>query len=249
MRIITLNTWAGREKNAFLDFLKNNEADIFCFQEVFRGSDEKTQPLLAAFKGADVNLYKNIAASLPGHSGLFTPLIGESYGLAMFVKNNVSITESGHVLLHENDQYTPESAHISDHTRRLQWVKIKDGDREVCVFNVHGYWTREGVDTKHSLIQSDKIKHFLSLSSAPKILCGDFNLMPQTKSIRMFSENPAPLANLPLIHNIEHSRTDLCNFPKKFLVDYIFTSPDIAAKRFAVLPDVVSDHAPLLMEF
>jgi endonuclease/exonuclease/phosphatase family metal-dependent hydrolase len=249
MKIITLNTWGGRKKSAFLDFLKNNEADIFCFQEVFRGSDEKTEPLLAGSKDANINLYKDIATSLPNHIGIFTPLIGESYGLAMFIKNDIPIAESGHIVLHENNHYTIESARVSDHTRKLQWMKIKDGDRELCVSNVHGYWTAEGVDTKHSLIQSEKIRQFLSNSSLPTILCGDFNLMPQTKSIQIFSEDPTPLTNLPLVYNIEHTRTDLCGFPKKFLVDYIFTSPDIIAKRFAVLPDVVSDHAPLLMEF
>ena len=44
MKLITLNTWAGREKEAFDGFLKEHmaETDIFCFQEMFNNYDGAT---------------------------------------------------------------------------------------------------------------------------------------------------------------------------------------------------------------
>ena len=38
-------------------------------------------------------------------------------------------------------------------------------------------------------------------------------------------------------------------FRTELFADYILVSPDIVVKHFQVLPDEVSDHAPLLVEF
>jgi endonuclease/exonuclease/phosphatase family metal-dependent hydrolase len=49
-------------------------------------------------------------------------------------------------------------------------------------------------------------------------------------------------------HGIETTRTEFYTGEDKH-ADYIFVSPEIFVEKFAVLPDVVSDHAPLSLEF
>lgn len=54
--------------------------------------------------------------------------------------------------------------------------------------------------------------------------------------------------NLVKEYKVTSTRTSYYPKQEKF-ADYIFTSPDVAVKSFAVLQDEVSDHSPLLVEF
>jgi endonuclease/exonuclease/phosphatase family metal-dependent hydrolase len=78
-----------------------------------------------------------------------------------------------------------------------------------------------------------------------KILCGDFNLMPDTQSLQIIAEG---MNNLIATYKITSTRTNYYPKEEKF-ADYIFTSPDIKVNQFAVLRDEVSDHAPLMIDF
>ena len=77
------------------------------------------------------------------------------------------------------------------------------------------------------------------------ILAGDFNLNPDTQSIKMIEE--FSLKNLIKEFSITDTRTSFYKKENRF-ADYIFVSPDICVKNFKVLPDEVSDHAPLYLE-
>ena len=78
------------------------------------------------------------------------------------------------------------------------------------------------------------------------MLCGDFNLLPDTESLRMLES--AGLRNLVVECGVTSTRTSLYARPEPF-ADYVFVSDGIAVRDFHVLPDVVSDHTPLLLEF
>lgn len=79
----------------------------------------------------------------------------------------------------------------------------------------------------------------------PKILCGDFNLRPDTTSISTLKEG---MNDLIRRHGITSTRTQLYDKPEKY-ADYIFTSPEINVIDFNVWDDVVSDHNPLSLKF
>ena len=112
--------------------------------------------------------------------------------------------------------------------------------------NVHGLWNGRGkTDTEDRLSQSSKIKEFMSTVAARKILCGDFNLKPDTQSLKMLSED---MQNLIEMHQVTSTRTSFYPKAERF-ADYIFTSKDVSVNHFEVLKDEVSDHAPLLVEF
>jgi endonuclease/exonuclease/phosphatase family metal-dependent hydrolase len=78
-----------------------------------------------------------------------------------------------------------------------------------------------------------------------KMLCGDFNLRPDTQSLELLEHD---MLNLIKSHKVTSTRTSLYPKDEKF-ADYIFVSKDITVNQFNVLQHEVSDHAPLLLEF
>ncbi len=81
--------------------------------------------------------------------------------------------------------------------------------------------------------------------NCPQVLCGDFNLTPDTKSIEILEEG---MVNHIKHNNITNTRSSFYEKEIRF-ADYILTSPDIHVGEFAVLPDEVSDHLALQMQF
>jgi endonuclease/exonuclease/phosphatase family metal-dependent hydrolase len=100
-------------------------------------------------------------------------------------------------------------------------------------------------DSLERIARSQKIREFMDTVRAPKILCGDFNLRPDTESVKILEMG---MSNLIQMNNIVSTRTPLYEKDEKF-ANYIFTSPEITVVSFKVLNDEVSDHSPLLLEF
>lgn len=100
-------------------------------------------------------------------------------------------------------------------------------------------------DTPERLEQSDNILKFLDSYKFGKILCGDFNLNPGTKSISMLEKG---MVNLIKKYNIQNTRSNL-HTRKDKLADYILVSRDVEVLDFKVMEDQVSDHLPLFLEF
>jgi endonuclease/exonuclease/phosphatase family metal-dependent hydrolase len=128
----------------------------------------------------------------------------------------------------------------------LQWIKCNIEEELYAIINVHGLWNGKGkTDTEERIAQSTRIKEFMRTFNTRKILCGDFNLKPDTESLKMLAND---MNNLIASHHVTSTRTSFYPKEEKF-ADYIFTSKDIAVKKFEVLKDEVSDHAPLLLDF
>ena len=104
-------------------------------------------------------------------------------------------------------------------------------------------------DTPERLEQSRRVREVLEKHAGPSLLCGDFNLLPETESVAILDKG---MCNLVRDHRVKSTRTPLYrhyeNPDEPNFADYILTSPDLKVKRFQVLPDIVSDHAPLYAE-
>ena len=76
-------------------------------------------------------------------------------------------------------------------------------------------------------------------------MTGDFNLLPNTKSLTMLEEK---LLNLIKKYEITSTRSVIHNKPDKY-ADYTLVSSDVVVESFSV-PDVtVSDHLPMEIVF
>lgn len=239
MKLISLNLWGGRIYQPLVKFLKEHrDVDIFCFQEVYNNAEKISDE----FK-ARPNLLAELRELLPEHTAFFRPSIKDVYGIGIFVKKEIPVSEEGEFYIYENPNY---SGHSGNHSRNLQWIKFKANGKDYSIMNVHGLWTGKGkTDTPERIEQSRKIKEIVSSFDGSKVLCGDFNLLPDTESIKMLEED---MINLIKKHDIKSTRSYHYTKPEKF-ADYIFVSPNVKVKKFEVLQEPVSDHLPLMLEF
>ena len=131
--------------------------------------------------------------------------------------------------------------------RNLQYISFVSRGNNFLICNFHGLWNGiNKLDSEDRIKQSENIIKFLNdRSEFSKVLCGDFNLLPDTKSIRMFEE--AGLRNLIREFGVTSTRTSFYTKLVKF-AGYVFISNEVRLKDFKVLPDEVSDHSPLLIE-
>lgn len=240
MKLITLNTWGGRVPEKLLRFFGDNQdIDIFCLQEIYNGA--KTERMDKEFLNDSFNLYSDIKNVLTNHVGYFRPHIEDWYGLAIFVKRNIELQREGDITIHDIE-YTGGG----NHPRNLHYIEFKHKGIKTTVANVHGLWNGKGkTDTQERLLQSQKIKDFIDSTDGNKILCGDFNLRPDTQSVKMLEHG---MRNLIKEYSIESTRTSLYTKPEKH-ADYVFVSPDLEVLNFRVLSEEVSDHAALYLEF
>jgi len=138
-----------------------------------------------------------------------------------------------------------------DFKKNLLWAIFRSEGKERLVATVHGIWVKDSrEDTPERLQQSEIIKDLLGKYKNNKILCGDLNLLPNTKSIKMLEDG---LTNLVKEYGIQTTRTQLkkhMNQDKEAeeFADYMFTSPDIKVKDFKIMPEEVSDHFALMVE-
>lgn len=253
MKLISLNIWGGRVHDPLLQFIETNgkDVDIFCFQEVYRTATDKRMA-----GDAYANIYGEIAAILPDHQGHFTA--GEhnwaesgttdfqlEFGLAMFVRSSLEKKSNDHLFVHKHLGAQRSEIGYSA-ARPLQYVTIQCGSRELTVANFHGLHNGLGKeDSDERLAQAQKVKEFLDQAPGETILCGDFNLLPDTESMKIME---AGMRNLIIENGITSTRSSIYKKESKF-ADYMLVSSGIHVIDFKVLPDEVSDHLPLVLEF
>jgi endonuclease/exonuclease/phosphatase family metal-dependent hydrolase len=128
----------------------------------------------------------------------------------------------------------------------MQWVECESNNQTYSILNVHGLWNGRGKsDTPDRIAQSMRIRHFMDTINTPKILCGDFNLRPNTQSMHIIEEG---MTNLITANKVRSTRTSYYKKSEKF-ADYILTSPEIKINQFEVMSEEVSDHAALYLDF
>jgi len=250
MKIITLNAWGGRVTEPLKEFLlQNQDVDIFCLQEIFHNAEDKeiSELLSGDTKNLVRDLYQTTQGLLPTHNSFFTPVFEDYYGLAIFIKKNIVLKDNGEVLLYENRNFPDLKDPDKDHTRKMQWIRFTQNGSEYCVMNIHGHWDISGkLDTNNRILQSNRVRLFTEKlpRDIKKIMCGDFNLRPETKSMDILEEG---MINLIKTNNVISTRTSLYKKEDR-LADYILISPNIKPKDFKVVSNGVSDHSALFLE-
>ena len=242
MKIITLNTWGGQAgREGILSFFnEHKDVDIFCLQEIYHKSDN----LKHEYKKAMLDIFSDIQNVLTEHVGYFRPSIkyvGKEYGIALFINKGIEVLDEGEELIYFVSDYISGG----NHSRNLQYARFLKDEKEYTVINVHGLWNGKGkTDTEDRIKQSTIIKECVESAKGLKILCGDFNLRPDTQSISILEKG---MRNLIKEYGITSTRTEFYDKPEKY-ADYVFLSPEIEVKEFKVLPEQVSDHAALFLE-
>jgi endonuclease/exonuclease/phosphatase family metal-dependent hydrolase len=232
MRVIFFNIWHGKIWDGLKEFIKKEsvKTDIFCFVEVDPDLQVKLQTILPKF-------------NYVFHRGIKTDYLGGiREGRSIFVNKDIPVSGSKKVSLYKESKVDAGG---------LLVAKLNFNGKDIQVGAVHGK-ARPGtkLDTPIRINQSKIIIDYFESVSGPKIIGGDFNLNPDTKSIRMFEE--VGYKNLIQDFGIKNTRNELSwkqfNNIQNF-ADYVFVSPEIKVKSFEVPYIEVSDHLPLILDF
>lgn len=225
MKIIFLNVWHGQIREGLADFLRAHvsDTDVFCFQEASPEFRALCRELLPGFEERNER----------------KPESGEDFfEQSTYVRPGIAILSSESLLQEDRECGLALSVTLS-----------VDG-KTVTICNVHGIaQPGEKLDNPGRLKQSRDIIESLEKKEGYKIVGGDFNLMPETESVQMFSEK----GYKDLIKNcrIGNTRNRLSweMYPQstQYYSDYAFIGSDLEVKEFSVPYNEISDHLPLIL--
>ena len=244
MKLITLNIWGGKLFEPLMDFFKKHakDTDIFCLQEVFNNPPNIKSKVQ---QDAKEDVYRDISEILKEFDGYFAPTQDGEESLAMFVKKNLGVTKVDEEFVYRWKN-AMENNDSSTFGVNVQYAKFVKDNKKYMICNLHGHWTPKFKgDNPARLEQSYNLKKLLDNFKGVKVLCGDFNLAPDTESMAILESS---MRNLIKEYKINSTRSHYYTSGVKF-ADYIMLSPEVQIKKFEVIQNVVSDHLPLLLEF
>lgn len=224
MRLTFLNTWHGKLYEELRQYVQDTrqKTDVFCFQEAHVDDQSAYDDLLGDY------------------AKYYNEKVQPDLEIAnvIYVRKDIEVIGSGTLI--------DEGSYIGF----ANYVVIKQGDSETSVCNVHGI-PRPGhkLDTPERLEQSKIIlDHFAHDEHV--VIGGDFNLLPETKSVTLFEERG--YRNLISEYDIPTTRNHIAldsypDNPQEY-ADYAFTSPAVRVVDFVVPSDIISDHQPLELE-
>ncbi len=247
VRLVSLNIWGGNLGQPLLEFFKahQNRVDIFCLQEVWDHQNASVEVLQKAPEGTQVDILSRITEVLPGFQVRFSPAQDNAEGLAIFSKRDIPVEKHGEIFVFRSkDSMVGNDGRTLG--RNLQYIQFILNGQMYTVCHFHGLWTGEGkLDTPPRIKQSQKIISFLkNVQGSKKILCGDFNLLPNTQSLSILEDG---MRNLIKEYGITSTRSHYYTKQSSF-ADYILVSSDVRVMSFKTLPFNVSDHLPLYIE-
>ncbi len=256
MKLISLNIWGGKVFAPLMKFIEAHAAntDIFCFQEVFHSSSGPKES-----HGARMNVLDEIIKRLPDFSWYFLPaqdhyVFGDIVdfdivvGKAIFVRNTIDIESEGSEAIYRETTQDFEKTNIP---ANLHYLRFFIGDKKITICNFHGMaFPGNKLDTPQRILQSEKLREFLDGERGAKILCGDFNLLPNDKSVALLEEK---MTDLIKKFDIRETRGKLSLYygtpMAQHFADLMFVSPDVRVLNFAVPDAGVSDHMPMILDF
>jgi endonuclease/exonuclease/phosphatase family metal-dependent hydrolase len=249
MKLISLNIWGGQVLNPLKTFISlHKDTDIFCFQEVYKTENPKDfVKVIMNAPNSQSDIYYQIQDILTSHNGYFAAT-QNTYGLSIFIKKTIQVSNVGDVFV-----YKWKDAMINNDPategKNLEYVEFNKNNKDFMVCSFHGLWTgKDKKDSEDRILQSENVKKFLDSKKAAKIIVGDFNLNPDTKSVSILEQN---MKNLIKEYKITSTRSRL--YDRFELGDrhanYAFVSNGVKVLDFKALQDEVSDHLPLYLEF
>lgn len=260
MRLVDLNIGIKLDNNdKVISFLKEKNADIITLQEVMRGIEETVYDRY--------NNSKIIKESLKDthHHSFFGPLwvadkhikngtITKDFGGMAEQGNEIisryPIIEASNHFFHKNYQIFIDTTDFrkTDHARAVVVAIVEINNQKLRLLNIHGIWNEGKIGDERTIKECEYLLSLIEDNTIPTIIVGDFNLDPQSKSIKILNKK---LTNLIEKYNIKSTRPtvkdglDVGNC----IDDYIFVNDKIKVNNFEVKQTDASDHYPLILDF
>ena len=263
MKLISFNIALFEKNNEKISsFLKQQDADILVLQEVTKGIKDLTNTDLIS-----KNIIDGISPSLQ-HS-FFAPVwvlskfekndfhgqdhflfeLGGEAEFGNYLLTKFPITKGQNIFVQNHFTYVTDWSNWPEEDYRA--VQISDLDiqaKKLRVLNYHGIWSKDKRGTEKTKLACEIIKKKALEVDYPSIICGDFNLFPDTDSMNVFYSEFESLVDKYNINTTRPERNELSD-KKRNVVDYILVSKGVQVNNFEVVQTDASDHLPLVVNF
>ena len=265
MRILCLNAWGGKLHGPLISYLQAADPDILCLQEITHSPDSGKDWLI--YRDGDhvldqrANLFRDIAAALPGHVGQFCPAaqgvlwdgevpVPSQWGLATFTRATLPVIGQAQGFVHKSfgaDGFGDHPRSRNAHCIRV-WDRARD--RAVVVAHMHGLRDLDGKgDSPARLVQARRFAAMIAgfaEAGDEVVACGDFNVLPDSATFEVL----AGLGLRDLVTGRGHAGTRSSLYPKPGrFADYMLVHDGVPVAGFDVVASPeISDHCPLVLD-
>jgi endonuclease/exonuclease/phosphatase family metal-dependent hydrolase len=232
------HAWPHRKKDVF-SVLRYHRADIFCVQEAL---PDQMDDLEQAFPGFS---YEGVGRDDGKREGEFSAVF--------FRDRRFTKMEGGTFWLSE----TPEQCSFGWDAacrRVCTWVKLRDHTTGKVLFVFNTHFDHVGVQARAESagLILRKIGEITN-DDHPVVLCGDFNLPPDSEPIRIIGKkfrDAFKVSKLPPHGSVATFHGFTYDDQPRNRIDYIFVSKGIEVHRYGCLTDsrdriFFSDHLPV----
>jgi len=241
MKIMSLNIWQGRLECVLLKHLEKSGVDFACMQEAVQYNGQSlglisSYPKIGNSLGLDEQFFSKLISSKLGDKEL-------AFGNVIY--SNTPFTQTSTVFTrgeYKNDfDFDKDDYNI----RAFQHVQLEVNGKKLNLLNHHGHHIdSHKLGDGKTMRQVKQIIDYMKHLEGSVILCGDFNLSPDSDSIKLIDEN---LVNLAVQHKLKTTRSKLTY--KNEVCDYIFASHDVKVNSFVMDDTIISDHNALILDF
>ncbi len=237
MKLISLNIEGSKHLHRrVLPFLKKQQPDVVCLQEVFAVAVEEIEETLR-MKGRFVPLANvdKVTKHTPKPLGLW----------GIYVGSRLPTGDVGHAFYKGNDGQTPTFLDNDDPnaiSRAVIWTEVSDGEEDYMIVNTHFVWSPKGQPTEYQHQHLEKLFEITKRLS-PHILCGDFNAPRGGEIFTRLAQNyrdNIPLETTTTLDKRFHYAGEL-----NYVVDGMFSQPGYELSEVKVI-DGLSDHMAIV---
>lgn len=248
MKLLSLNIQRGKYISTVIEFIKREQFDAMCFQEVAGGT--------FGYKGIDC--FEILRQALPLYRTEMETMISlaadpEAYfANAVFIRSMLSLVARETIWLKEKQIITSTPSNFSESPRCVLVVAAQMGDRIIKIMSGHLAWSPTPDDTPEKLRQGEILLSWFERHKGEPFLFGaDFNVDPSSIIVSKLSQYGRNLTVEFGITNTLHPKLHRAQniFPRGLAVDFIFSSPDIDVTKFYPTVEDLSDHIGLVGEF
>lgn len=239
MKIISANVWGGRLESQILSFVREQQPDILCLQELID---------IKGGKSAMFASLEEIQEAAQAEYTFMSPVFSMNYMTRKADFGNCIISK--YPIVNKKTIFTGKEyaedfdfLHRNADMRNLQLADIQTPDGEIVhVLNHHGHHINQHKNgDAETMRQCGIIASEITKLNGKVVVCGDFNLAPHSESLEQIN---ALLTNLPVKNKLVTTRNQLTH--KSEVCDYIFVSEDVSVDSFEASEEIISDHKALI---
>ncbi|MDO8609704.1 MAG: hypothetical protein Q7R95_04095 [bacterium] len=268
LKLLQLNIFKGKFLDNIVDLVKKENFDILQFQEVTGGkksngginlypekmnlpSGNINNKTLGAFLFEDIKKIFHLNGDLVITNRIKSD--PSSYeGNATFYNNDIQCTEKNIIWLQDFKEIDEDYTEWETIGRAALSLKLMYKGKQFYVINTHNAWGPNSLDEDYKIEQAQKLVQYIQTLKLPYIVTGDFNVIPQTKTISIMNSIGRNLISENNIYNTLNSNVHPAKrlFPPGIAVDYIFVEQNIKVIDFRVISNIdLSDHFGFILEF